>query len=211
MSTVSAGSQTLCSSLVTVVAGVGWTSARANIFDDFPVGMKGSPIIPAWEVQAVSHATDGMESMVATFDLAEVKLVGKGGDVGFGSVAPWRMEVRLDGNSFTVCDDKPCPELAEHGFYRLVVVADIAFFEIVDILLVDCGDDGLYCHGVDNHLKMVLHPSEFFVLLQLDEVPSFCVVCNVWVDEGRIFDPGAVEALVSGDKAHFYWSRTSGR
>ena len=62
MSTVRAGSRTLCFSLATVVAGVGWPSAMANIFDDFcPVGMKGLPIIPAWEMQEVSHAADGME------------------------------------------------------------------------------------------------------------------------------------------------------
>ena len=40
MSTVRAGSQTLCSSLATVVSGAGGPSARANIFDVvFPVRM----------------------------------------------------------------------------------------------------------------------------------------------------------------------------
>ena len=51
---------------------------------------------------------------------------------------------------------------------------------------------------------MVLHPAEFVVLLKLYEVPSFCVVCGVWVDEGWFFEPGAVEAAVSGKKAHFF-------
>ena len=55
----------------------------------------------------------------------------------------------------------------------------------------------------DDHLKMVLRPADFVVLLQLDKVPAFCVVRNVCVDEGRLFEPGAVEALVSGDEAHF--------
>ena len=88
-------------------------------------------------------------------------------------------------------------------FYCLVVVADIIFFEFVDILLLDGGDNGLNCHGVDDHLKMVLCPVEFVVLLKLYKVPAFCVICDVWVDEGRIFEPGAVEALVRGDKAYF--------
>ena len=35
MSTVHTGSQTFCYRLVKVVAGVGWPSARVNIFDDF--------------------------------------------------------------------------------------------------------------------------------------------------------------------------------
>ena len=48
MSTLRAGSRTLCSGLEIVVAGVGWQSARANFFDRFfPVGMKGLPIMPA--------------------------------------------------------------------------------------------------------------------------------------------------------------------
>ena len=150
-------------------------------------------------------------AMVATFDMAAVELAGKGADVGVGSVAPWSVEVCLDGESFAVCDDKPCPELAEQGFYCLVVVADVIFFELVDILLVDGGDGGLNFHGVDNHLKMVLRPAEFVVLLQLDKVPAFGVVRDVGLDKERIFEPGAVEALVSGDEAHFSWSRTSGR
>ena len=49
---------------MTVLDGVRWPSARANIFDDFfPVGMNGLPIMPAWEVQAVSRAVDGMEPL----------------------------------------------------------------------------------------------------------------------------------------------------
>ena len=70
----------------------------------------------------------------------------KGGDVGVGSVAPWSVEVRLDGKYFTVCDDESCSELGEYGFCRLVVVADVINFDLVDILLVDGGDDGLDCH-----------------------------------------------------------------
>ena len=64
MLTVRAGSQMLCSSLAIVVAGVGWPLARANVFDYFcPIGMKGTPIMPAWEVQAVSHAAYKMEPL----------------------------------------------------------------------------------------------------------------------------------------------------
>ena len=51
---------------------------------------------------------------------------------------------------------------------------------------------------------MLLRPAEFVVLLQLDEVPAFCIVRNVWVDEGWLFEPGAVKAVVSGDEAHFF-------
>ena len=48
MSTVRAGSRTLCSSLAMVVAGEGWPLVRANMFVDFcPVGMKGLPIMLA--------------------------------------------------------------------------------------------------------------------------------------------------------------------
>ena len=50
---------------------------------------------------------------------------------------------------------------------------------------------------------MVLRPVEFLVLLQLDEVPSFGVVCNVSVDDGFFFEPGAIKAVVGGGKAHF--------
>ena len=64
MLTVWAGSRTLCSSLAMVVAGVGWPLASANILVNFcPVEMKGSPIMPPWEVQAASHAADGMEPL----------------------------------------------------------------------------------------------------------------------------------------------------
>ena len=85
MLTVCAGSWTVCSSLATVVAGAGWPSARANIFDDFcPVQMKGLPIMLAWEVQAVSHAVDGIE-MLRTPNLvcASVSVSGWGGKCGW--------------------------------------------------------------------------------------------------------------------------------
>ena len=51
--------------------------------------------------------------------------------------------MRLDGHFFTVCDDEPCLRVEEYGFYRLVVVANVVFPQLVDILLVDGGDDGL--------------------------------------------------------------------
>ena len=84
MLTVFAGSRTLCSSLAIVVAGVGWLLARENIFDDLcPVGMKGSPIMPAWEVQAVSHAADGMDpSRTPTLVCSSVSVDGWGGECG---------------------------------------------------------------------------------------------------------------------------------
>ena len=56
------------------------------------------------------------DAMIATFDLAAIKRAGEGGDVGVGSVAIWSVEMRLDGDLFAARDDKPCPELAEHGF-----------------------------------------------------------------------------------------------
>ena len=62
----------------------------------------------------------------------------------------------------------------------------------MDILLVDGGYDGLDRHGFNDHLKMVFRPAEFLVLFQLDKVPAFGVVCNVWVGEGWFFEPDAV-------------------
>ena len=109
----------------------------------------------------------------------------------------------LDGKYFTVCDDEPCLKLEEHGFYRLVVVADVVFLQLVDILIVDSGNDGLNRHGVDDHLKMVLRPEEFVVLLYLYEVPAFCIVRDVQVDEDWLFEPSAVKSVVSGDEAYF--------
>ena len=50
-----------------------------------------------------------VDAMVAIFDLAAVELAVEVGDVGVGSVAPWSVEVRLDGDSLTVRDDEPCP------------------------------------------------------------------------------------------------------
>ena len=85
ISTVRAGSWTLCSSLETVMAGEGWPSTRANIFDDFcPVGLNNSPIIPAWEVQALSHATDRMEPLrTPTLVCASVSVAGCGSMCGW--------------------------------------------------------------------------------------------------------------------------------
>ena len=84
MSTVRAGSHTVCSRLATVVAGVGWLSSRENIFDNFcPVGMKGSPVMPAWGVQAVSHHADRMEPLNnTTLVCASVSVAGWGGECG---------------------------------------------------------------------------------------------------------------------------------
>ena len=84
MTTVRAVSRTLCSILVKVVAGVGWPLARADVFDNFcPVGMKGSPIMPVWEVQAVSHAAYGMDPlMTPTLVCASVSVAGWGGECG---------------------------------------------------------------------------------------------------------------------------------
>ena len=129
---------------------------------------------PGLKEAAYTHLLDEVDdfivvcddnAMVAAFNLAAVDLAGEGGDVGVSSVAPWSVEVRLDGNSFDVCDDEPCSEFAEHCFYRLVVIADIIIFELIDILLVGGSNVGLYFHDSNEHLKMVLHPAEFVVLL----------------------------------------------
>ena len=58
---VRAASRRLYLRRATVVAGVGWPSARAKTLVDWSdVGMKGPPNFPAFEVHAVSHAAEGM-------------------------------------------------------------------------------------------------------------------------------------------------------
>ena len=69
---------------MTVLDGVRWPSARANIFDDFfPVEMKGLLIMTAWEVHAVSHDADEMELLrTPTMVCASVSVAGLGGECG---------------------------------------------------------------------------------------------------------------------------------
>ena len=62
--TVRAASRRLCLRRATVVAGVGWPSARAKTLLDWSaVGMKGPRNFPAFEVHAVSHAAEGMDPL----------------------------------------------------------------------------------------------------------------------------------------------------
>ena len=97
MLTVRAGSRALCSRLATVVVGVRWPLARTNIFDDFcPIGMKGLPIISVWEVQAVSHAADGMEPLsTPTLVCASVSMAAWGGECGWQGGRGRRRQIEL--------------------------------------------------------------------------------------------------------------------
>ena len=59
MLTVRAVSLTLCSSIAMLVAGLGCPSTSAKILVDLCfVCMNGSPTIPAWDVHAISHASE---------------------------------------------------------------------------------------------------------------------------------------------------------
>ena len=61
MSNMRAGSRTLWYSLATFEPAAGCPSASANIvLEGSSVCMNGSPIIPAFDVHAVSHAAEGM-------------------------------------------------------------------------------------------------------------------------------------------------------
>ena len=65
MLSVGAGSLNLHSSMTMFVAGVGCPSASAKILVDLCLVCKNrSPTIPAWDVHAISHATEGIDPSI---------------------------------------------------------------------------------------------------------------------------------------------------
>ena len=66
--TMHSGSRPLCSILAMFVAGLGCPSSSAKILLDLcSVLVKGSPTIPAWDVNSVSHSGEGIDPSSTPF------------------------------------------------------------------------------------------------------------------------------------------------
>ena len=108
----------------------------------------------------------------------------------------------LDVLIFLCGDDKPCHELSDHGGDGLVLVVDVVFGELVNILCVDLTDDGLNADLVDDLLKCVVLPFQLLVVLELQELPASGCIRDGRIDAGREEQARAVEVGVVGDELH---------
>ena len=82
------------------------------------------------------------DPMFLVFDLARVQLSGEGCDIRVRRVTPWSEEVCLDGDLLFGRDEVPRLELLDHRLDGMIIVTDVALFQIFDVLRVDGRNDG---------------------------------------------------------------------
>ena len=107
------------------------------------------------------------DPVVLVLDLAPVKLVRKGGDMRFWSVAPCRKEVRFDSQILLGGDNIPLAELGNQYLDPLVFLPCVILLELLNALRMDGGNNGFDRHRVNHLLEGVLLPLYLQVRLEL--------------------------------------------
>ena len=135
--------------------------------------------------------------------LAFVQLAGVRGDVLVRRVAPRRVEASLGLDLLFVRDDGPSSNVLEERVDGFVVVADVLFPLLFEVLRVDDLFDGGDAAVVDGFLQVVILPERLLLLLELEQSTTFCFVGDRWIDGVWLRDRAAVQVVDAAREAHF--------
>ena len=75
--------------------------------------------------------------------------------------------------------------------------------EGLDVLLVDVSDDCIDTHLVNDLLVGIVCPHSHIFLLEFEEVSSFGIILDIWVDKVGLSDTAAVEVVFLGGDVNF--------
>ena len=98
------------------------------------------------------------DPMVLVFKLVPVQLTGEGCDMCVGCVVPRHKLVCLDGDLLLGYDYVPLLYLLDHCLDCLVIVPNVVFLHIFNVLRVDARDNGFGRHRIHQLLEGVLLP-----------------------------------------------------
>ena len=75
--------------------------------------------------------------------------------------------------------------------------------EVLDVLLVDVSDDCIDTHLVNDLLVGIVCQNGHIFILVFEEVSSFGIILDIWVDKVGLSDTAAVEVVFLGDDMNF--------